>query len=65
MPDHLPTQTKYNNSFYNVHMVSQRAEYVAQTIAQAYTVIKKNTKLLPITSPDINQFSKFFHWQTR
>jgi len=25
---------------------------------------KQDTKLLPITSPDVNRFSKFFHWQT-
>ena len=24
---------------------------------------KQDTKLLPITSPNINRFSKFFHWQ--
>jgi len=29
-----------------------------------YTVSQKkqDTKLLPITSPNVNQFSKFFHW---
>ena len=31
-----------------------------------YTVSQKNdTKLLPITSPDVNQFSEFFHSQTQ
>jgi len=25
---------------------------------------KQDTKLLPITSPNVNRFSKFFHWQT-
>jgi len=25
---------------------------------------KQNTKLLPITSRNVNRFSKFFHWQT-
>jgi len=30
-----------------------------------YTELKKqDTKLLPITSPSVNRFSKFFHWQT-
>jgi len=31
-----------------------------------YTVSQKkqDTKLLPITSPNVNRFSKFFHWQT-
>ena len=29
-----------------------------------YTVSQKkqDTKLLPITSPNVNRFSKFFHW---
>jgi len=33
---------------------------------QQYTVSQKkqDTKLLPITSPNFNRFSKFFHWQT-
>jgi len=26
---------------------------------------KQDTKLLPITSPNVNQFSNFFHWQTQ
>ena len=25
---------------------------------------KQDTKLLPITSPNVNRFSKFFNWQT-
>ena len=25
---------------------------------------KQDTKLLPITSPNVNRFPKFFHWQT-
>ena len=34
--------------------------------AVIYTVSQKkqDTKLLPITSPNVNRFSKFFHWQT-
>ena len=28
-------------------------------------VKKQDTKLLPITSPNINRFSKFLHWQTQ
>jgi len=28
-------------------------------------VKKQDTKLLPITSPNVNRFSKFFHWQTQ
>jgi len=30
-----------------------------------YTSSQKNTKLLPITSPNVNGFSKFFRRQTR
>jgi len=26
---------------------------------------KQDTKLLPITSPNVNRFSKFYHWQTQ
>jgi len=26
---------------------------------------KQDTKFLPITSPNVNRFSKFFHWQTQ
>ena len=33
---------------------------------EIYTVSQKkqDAKLLPITSPNVNRFSKFFHWQT-
>ena len=37
------------NSRTNIHCVSK----------------KQDTKLLPITSPNVNRFSKFFHWQTQ
>jgi len=37
--------------------------YVTITSLYIYTVSKKqDTKLLPITSPNVNRFSKFFHW---
>jgi len=34
------------------------------TYIYIYTVSQKkqDTKLLPITSPNVNRFSKFFHW---
>ena len=32
--------------------------------AYVHCVSKKDTKLLPITSPNVNRFSKFFPWQT-
>ena len=37
-----------------------------QVALHYYTVSQKkqDTKLLPITSPNVNRFSKFFHWQT-
>ena len=36
------------------------------SIVLLYTVSQKkqDTKLLPITSPNVNRFSKFFHWQS-
>ena len=30
----------------------------------AHCLKKQDTRLLPITSPNVNRFSKFFHWQT-
>jgi len=42
-------------------------EYVICLCTLIYTVSQKkkqDTKLLPITSPNVNRFSKFFHWQT-
>jgi len=33
--------------------------YLMYTVSQ-----KKDTILLPITSANVNRFSKFFHWQT-
>jgi len=32
--------------------------FVLYTVSQK----KQDTKLLPITSPNVNRFSKFFHW---
>ena len=43
------------------------SNYISWTpYAAQYTVSQKkqDTKLLPITSPNVNRFSKFFHWQT-
>ena len=40
-------------------------EWLVSAVMSMYTVSqKKDTKLLPITSPNVNRFSKFFHWQT-
>jgi len=38
----------------------------AEGTETVYTVSQKkqDTKLLPITSANVNRFSKFFHWQT-
>jgi len=33
-------------------------------IAMYVSQKKQDTKLLPITSPNVNRFSNFFHWQT-
>jgi len=40
------------------------AELTNEYFPDKYTVSQKkqDTKLLPITSPNINRFSKFFHW---
>ena len=35
-----------------------------QTIIHCVSKKKQDTKLLPITSPNVNRFSKFFQWQT-
>jgi len=37
--------------------------YVVRACRKLHCVSKKqDTKLLPITSPNVNRFSKFFHW---
>ena len=38
---------KINTNLMGIYTVSQK---------------KQDTKLLPITSPNVNRFSKFFHW---
>ena len=40
--------------------VQSTALHALYTVSQK----KQDTKLLPITSPNVNRFSKFFHWQT-
>ena len=41
-------------------------EYIAHYNYDSKTTLclkkKQDTKLLPITSPNVNRFSKFFHW---
>jgi len=53
-----------------LHVVQSQAPRGSRHIDNApfeiYTVSQKqDTELLPITSPNVNQFSKFFHWQTQ
>jgi len=40
--------------------------YLCTVLHNVYTLCleKQDIKLLPITSPNVNRFSKFFHWQT-
>ena len=45
------------------HPGSPRKRAVKRVCVYIHCVSKKqDTKLLPITSPDVNRFSKFFHW---
>jgi len=46
--------------FMAIRQMSPPASSVFYTVSQK----KQDTKLLPITSPNVNRFSKFFHWQT-
>ena len=41
-----------------VHAMRPHNANIIYTVSQK----KQDTKLLPITSPNINRFSKFFHW---
>jgi len=53
-----------------LHAKSSAYERIEQKAAKQgywklYTLClkkKQDTKLLPITSPNVNRFSKFFHW---
>ena len=48
-----------------VPAVDRRQDRRSAAAAHVHCVSKKqDTKLLPITSPNGNRFSKFFHWQT-
>ena len=49
---HLQTCRQRNSAFYNGGKYTPRVNK------------KQDTKLLPITSPNGNQFSQFFHWHT-
>ena len=50
-----------NNS---TQILSWRTSRDQSQYSSTYTVSQKkqDTKLLPITSPNVNRFSKFFHW---
>jgi len=48
LPPNQQRQSTEGNSRPYIHCVSK----------------KQDTKFLPITSPNVNRFSKFFHWQT-
>jgi len=39
--------------------ISRHLEFIIHCVSK-----KQDTKLLPITSLNVNRFSKFFHWQT-
>jgi len=43
----------------NAWILYWRLDFIVHCVSK-----KEDTKLLPITSPNINRFSKFFHWQT-
>ena len=49
----------YYNIFFNVD-VCHRQKIDKYTLC----LKKQDTKLLPITSQNVNRFSKFFYWQT-
>ena len=54
--------------FFCVHLFStwQKLVIFFTGLRKVHCVSKKkqDTKLLPITFPNVNRFSKFFHWQT-
>jgi len=49
----------------NISRVKQKIAGEERRAVYVHCVSKKqDTKLLPITSPNVNRFSKFFHWYT-
>jgi len=46
-------------------MVSLTSVFDGRQLFYTVSQKKQDTKLLPITSPNVNRFSKFFHWQTQ
>jgi len=48
--------------FYRLHFLSHvENDFERYTLSQK----KQDTKLLPVTFPNVNRFSNFFHWQTQ
>jgi len=57
-------EAKWKGLGVNDHWQQMKA-LMMETAQDIHRVSKKqDTKLLPITSPNFNRFSKFFHWQT-
>jgi len=60
-----------NYRIFNVRVLSSLWNIYHSTTAYFFDppctlwVKKQDTKLLPITSPNVNRFSKYFQWQTR
>ena len=55
----------YNNKIYeNGISTVDKFSNTELSIYSTLCLKKQDTKLLPITSPNVNRFSNFFHWQT-
>ena len=56
----------HHSEFFHVKSGVRQGGVLSPTLFNIYTVSQKkqDTKLLPITSPNVNRFSKFFHCQT-
>ena len=52
------------NEEYHAEVRLSVSLFSARAVLAQYTLClkKQDTKLLPITSPNVNRFSKFFHW---
>ena len=54
------------NNEYRFRNINKNTHTLESHTTHYYTVSQKkqDTKLLPITSTNVNRFSKFFHWYT-